>query len=100
MNTLQIAEFISKRKFHKPLEQCEKYERDFITKVIAGTVVWRDEDCFINQEGRLVFVAKCSECGNATQLPFEPSKNRPVFCFRCHRSKQLKAFNRLYSGCL
>jgi len=31
----------------------------------------------------------CSECGAAiTELPFEPSGDRPLFCRDCHRSKQ------------
>jgi len=30
----------------------------------------------------------CSECGAAiTELPFEPSGDRPLFCRDCHRQK-------------
>ena len=30
----------------------------------------------------------CSECGAAiTELPFEPSEDRPLFCRDCHRQK-------------
>jgi len=33
--------------------------------------------------GRQMFPAVCSECGNATELPFEPRDGRPVYCREC-----------------
>ena len=30
----------------------------------------------------------CAECGNKiTQLPFQPSGDRPVYCFDCNKSR-------------
>jgi CxxC-x17-CxxC domain-containing protein len=34
---------------------------------------------------RQMYPAVCSECGNATQLPFEPRGDRPVYCSDCYR---------------
>jgi CxxC-x17-CxxC domain-containing protein len=32
---------------------------------------------------------KCAECGVAiTELPFQPSTDRPVYCRDCNRSRQ------------
>ena len=32
---------------------------------------------------------KCSECAaEITELPFEPSGDRPLFCRDCHRAKR------------
>lgn len=34
---------------------------------------------------------QCSECGaEITELPFEPSGDRPIFCRECHRQKMNK----------
>lgn len=31
----------------------------------------------------------CSECGGKiTELPFEPSNDRPIFCRECHSKKR------------
>jgi CxxC-x17-CxxC domain-containing protein len=32
---------------------------------------------------RQMFDATCSKCGNATQVPFQPSGDRPVYCRDC-----------------
>ncbi|HSW57489.1 MAG TPA: zinc-ribbon domain containing protein [Dehalococcoidales bacterium] len=41
------------------------------------------------EEGRprKMHAVTCAECGSATQVPFEPSEGRPVFCRDCY-SKQ------------
>jgi CxxC-x17-CxxC domain-containing protein len=31
-----------------------------------------------------MFPATCSECGKATELPFEPRDGRPVYCRECY----------------
>ncbi len=37
----------------------------------------------------------CSECGaTITELPFEPSGDRPVLCRDCHRNKRDNSNNR------
>jgi CxxC-x17-CxxC domain-containing protein len=38
-----------------------------------------------------MFDVKCSDCGKATTVPFEPTKGKPVYCRTCfskHRSNQ------------
>lgn len=32
---------------------------------------------------------KCAECGTQiTQLPFQPSGDRPVYCFDCNKNRR------------
>ncbi len=38
-----------------------------------------DQDKF----GRTLFDATCSDCGQATKVPFEPKADRPVYCQNC-----------------
>ena len=32
-----------------------------------------------------MYPATCSDCGKATEVPFQPSGNRPVYCSDCYR---------------
>jgi len=44
---------------------------------------------------------KCSECGKEiTELPFEPSGDRPLFCRECHSKKRPRRFGerRMFQG--
>jgi CxxC-x17-CxxC domain-containing protein len=34
---------------------------------------------------RQLFPATCAECGKSTEVPFEPSGDRPVYCSDCFR---------------
>lgn len=34
---------------------------------------------------RQMFPAICAECGKETQVPFEPTSGRPVYCSDCYR---------------
>ncbi|MDD5038952.1 MAG: zinc-ribbon domain containing protein [Dehalococcoidales bacterium] len=34
---------------------------------------------------RQMFPVKCSECGKDTEVPFEPTNGRPVYCSDCYR---------------
>jgi len=34
---------------------------------------------------RQMFPATCAECGKATEVPFEPRNDRPVYCSDCYR---------------
>lgn len=36
---------------------------------------------------RKMFPAICAECGKATEVPFEPRGDRPVYCSDCYRNK-------------
>ena len=33
---------------------------------------------------RQTYPAVCAQCGNSTQVPFEPSEDRPVYCRDCY----------------
>ncbi len=35
---------------------------------------------------RLMYDAVCSQCGIATQVPFSPRPDKPVYCAECYRS--------------
>lgn len=37
---------------------------------------------------RRMYTVVCSECGKETQVPFEPTEGRPVFCRECFESKR------------
>jgi len=38
---------------------------------------------------------KCSECGaEITELPFEPSGDRPLYCRACHAKRRNQRFER------
>jgi CxxC-x17-CxxC domain-containing protein len=37
---------------------------------------------------REMFSAVCAECGSETQVPFQPSGERPVYCRDCFSSKK------------
>ncbi len=37
---------------------------------------------------RQMFDAICAECGKATQVPFEPREDRPVYCKECFDARR------------
>lgn len=41
-----------------------------------------------NNQEREMFDAKCAECGQDTQVPFQPSGDRPVYCFDCFKKRK------------
>ena len=38
---------------------------------------------------RQMFPAVCAECGQDTEVPFEPRDGRPVYCSDCYRKVRL-----------
>lgn len=42
----------------------------------------------VDQQGRQLYKVKCSKCGNDTEVPFEPSGDRPVYCRDCYMAKK------------
>ena len=38
---------------------------------------------------RQMFPAVCAECGKDTEVPFEPSEGRPVYCSNCYSKSRL-----------
>ena len=49
-----------------------------LPKVVPGNVDY-------GSAPRRMFAAKCSTCGKDTQVPFEPSPGRSVYCYDCFR---------------
>ena len=43
-----------------------------------------DEDKF----GRALHKATCAECGQETEVPFEPDGERPVYCRDCYLKRR------------
>ena len=37
---------------------------------------------------RQMYPAVCAECGKATQVPFQPRGDKPVYCSDCYRKMQ------------
>lgn len=37
---------------------------------------------------RKMHKAVCSECGKECEVPFEPTKGKPVYCKECYRKKK------------
>jgi len=38
---------------------------------------------------------KCADCGTKiTELPFEPSGDRPIYCKECHAKRRTQRFER------
>jgi CxxC-x17-CxxC domain-containing protein len=37
---------------------------------------------------RQMYPAVCAQCGKATQVPFQPRGDRPVYCSDCYRAQQ------------
>jgi CxxC-x17-CxxC domain-containing protein len=35
-----------------------------------------------------MFPATCASCGQATEVPFKPSGNRPVYCRDCFQAQR------------
>ncbi len=40
------------------------------------------------QARRKMYQAICAECGQPTEVPFEPSGNKPVYCWNCFESRR------------
>ncbi|MBN1375610.1 MAG: zinc-ribbon domain containing protein [Dehalococcoidia bacterium] len=38
---------------------------------------------------RTMVSAICSECGQATEVPFQPREDRPVYCITCYAKTKL-----------
>jgi CxxC-x17-CxxC domain-containing protein len=34
---------------------------------------------------RQMYPVTCAECGKSTEVPFQPSGEKPVYCFDCYR---------------
>ena len=41
-----------------------------------------------DDQGRKLYKATCSDCGQETEVPFKPTEGKPVFCKECYRKKK------------
>lgn len=46
------------------------------------------ESAGTDQQGRTLYNVKCSNCGKDTQVPFQPSGDRPVYCRDCFMQRK------------
>ncbi|MFA6807629.1 MAG: zinc-ribbon domain containing protein [Eubacteriales bacterium] len=40
------------------------------------------------RQERQMFTVVCSECGKETQVPFQPTGDRPVYCQDCYQARR------------
>lgn len=41
-----------------------------------------------DRDSRPMYSAICANCGNETQVPFQPREDRPVYCSDCYRAQR------------
>jgi CxxC-x17-CxxC domain-containing protein len=46
-------------------------------------------DAYGYRAQRQMFPAICAQCGKETEVPFEPSEGRPVYCSDCYNKVRL-----------
>ena len=68
----------------KPAEEPEEKAESAAPSTSAPTQASGTTDKF----GRTLYDATCSQCGKPTQVPFQPSGDRPVYCQDCYRAKK------------
>lgn len=77
------------------------YSRRSIVCICAFIIKWHSENrsCFKllnlveneNQDGRFdrqMYPATCADCNAATEVPFQPSGDRPVYCRDCYNKRK------------
>lgn len=47
---------------------------------------------------REMFPAVCAQCGKATQVPFQPRTDRPVYCSECYAAQRGSGYGERRSG--
>ena len=72
-------EFYQSRGLANPPSRCPKCRaaRRALQGPAVGAVASRPQD------SRPMFPATCARCGQATQVPFQPRGDRPVYCSSC-----------------
>ena len=68
----------------EPAEQAlEDVVADEVAEVPVAPVAVAAEPAGVDQQGRQLYNTKCSSCGKDTQVPFQPTEGRPVYCRDC-----------------
>lgn len=62
----------------EPVAEEPKVEEPSSTAAPAG----------VDQQGRQLYDAVCAKCSKPTQVPFQPSGNRPVYCRDCYMAQR------------
>ncbi|HWR25236.1 MAG TPA: CxxC-x17-CxxC domain-containing protein [Methanosarcina sp.] len=44
------------------------------------------------REPQKTYKAKCSDCGQETEVPFKPDPDRPVYCRECYSKRKPKRY--------
>ena len=44
-----------------------------------------------NRAPRQMFPVTCAQCGQDTEVPFEPREDRPVYCSECYKTVRVTA---------
>ena len=44
-----------------------------------------------NRARRQMFAVTCAQCGQDTEVPFEPREDRPVYCSECYKTIRVPA---------
>ena len=65
----------------QPVEEPKVEEPDSGT---AAPVGGGAEPAGTDQQGRQLYSVKCAKCGKQTQVPFNPTGDRPVYCRDCY----------------
>ena len=47
-------------------------------------------EVILKMSQRRIFEVKCTDCGQATTVPFKPTEGKPVYCRTCFSKHMLK----------
>ncbi len=85
-STKEQEQFASMGRFNAPkrCEACRAKRKPAISKS-ESVVPVEPGNIDYGSAPRRMFAAKCSTCGKDTQVPFEPSPGRSVYCYDCFR---------------
>ena len=72
----------------KPAEVEEAAEEPKADEAASDAPAPTAEPAGTDQQGRTLYNVKCTNCGKDTQVPFEPSGGRPVYCRDCYMQKK------------
>ncbi len=75
--TVQEQEFFAQKGYTNEPKRCPACRQVRKTERGGGT-----------QGQRQTFTATCAQCGQTTELPFEPRQGRPVYCRECFVKQQ------------
>ncbi|MBI2303237.1 MAG: zinc-ribbon domain containing protein [Chloroflexi bacterium] len=78
--TANEQEFFAQKGFTNEPSRCPECR--------AARKTSRGEGGYNARQEREMFPAVCAQCGKATQVPFQPRGDRPVYCSDCYTSRR------------